>query len=372
LKKLAIIHFQPVELYPPVMNLISALGETKSDFRAKVFTTMSSGTGLRPFEVRSNRIKLIRYGRAGITLAVHARYWSYFIFFGRCLVSLIFTRPGRILYFETISCWPAYVYKRFVNKKCDVFVHYHEYTSPGEYVQGMKLTRIFHSLEQWLYPSARWVSHTNNFRMDLFQRDILPVVIANPRILPNYPPKKWSSPPRDEIIPPVKIVYAGALSLSTMYTEAFAHWVANRGGKVTWDIYSHNVTHDAATFLREMKSPWISIMPGVDYNELDSVIKKYQIGVILYTGHIPNYVYNAPNKLFEYLACGLDVWFPREMKGSLPYARQDGYPKIVDLDFMSLDDFDWMKTIARNGNAVASDFFCERALEPLLSLLAFA
>lgn len=49
---------------------------------------------------------------------------------------------------------------------------------------------------------------------------------------------------------------------------------------------------------------------GINYSDLPGVIRAYDVGVILYNGHIANYVFNAPNKLFEYLACGLDVWSP--------------------------------------------------------------
>jgi hypothetical protein len=39
----------------------------------------------------------------------------------------------------------------------------------------------------------------------------------------------------------------------------------------------------------------------------------YDIGVTIYNGHIPNYIYNVPNKILEYLACGLNVWYSSEL-----------------------------------------------------------
>jgi hypothetical protein len=33
----------------------------------------------------------------------------------------------------------------------------------------------------------------------------------------------------------------------------------------------------------------------------------------LYKGHIPNYIYNVPNKVYEYLACGLQVWYSKDL-----------------------------------------------------------
>ena len=96
------------------------------------------------------------------------------------------------------------------------------------------------------------------------------------------------------------------------------------------------------------------------------ILKNYDIGVILYKGHISNYVYNAPNKLFEYLACGLDVWLPKKMTGSLEYVTVATFPKILALDFLNLQLFNLHKAINRDGCFYQKNsFFCESVLKEI-------
>jgi hypothetical protein len=100
------------------------------------------------------------------------------------------------------------------------------------------------------------------------------------------------------------------------------------------------------------------------------VLSDYDVGVILYKGHIPNYIYNAPNKLFEYLACGLDVWFPHVMKSCFKYVTSHTYPKILPVDFSNFNLLDLEKTIDRNDLEFKQpQYYCETALYPLAKQL---
>ena len=58
------------------------------------------------------------------------------------------------------------------------------------------------------------------------------------------------------------------------------------------------------------KNQYVQFKGHINYDNLPTTLNKYQVGVILYKGHIPNYVYNAPNKLFEYLAAFLMFGIP--------------------------------------------------------------
>jgi len=99
---------------------------------------------------------------------------------------------------------------------------------------------------------------------------------------------------------------------------------------------------------------------------LPETLAEYDIGIILYNGSIPNYVYNAPNKLFEYYACGLDVWFPDKLKTSLSYVNTGVYPRIISLDFTKLSEFQWRKEADRSGLELQSvAYSCEKAFESL-------
>ncbi len=367
---LVIVHFAPVEFYPPVQNLLQELIRRGGNHRIVVLTTRAANSELDKYRPRSSRVKIIRLGATDKELGATTRYAYYFHFYAACLLLLAWYRPKRVMYFETISAWPVYFYSRFVASRSKILAHYHEYTSEQEYASGMKLTRYFHNLEKWVYPRAIWVSHTNEARMDRFRKDVFPVEVSYPQIVPNYPPLAWKVQPRCIATNPLRIVYVGALSLNTMYVKEFARWINEKHGRILWDIYSFNFTSEAERFLRELSCPWISLLHGVEYDKLSNILPKYDVGVILYKGHIPNYILNAPNKLFEYLACGLNVWLPSVMTGSLSYCTQSSYPVVVAVDFGSMDEFDYNSHLHADSSVGRdSEYFSEFALAPLVDKL---
>jgi len=122
-------------------------------------------------------------------------------------------------------------------------------------------------------------------------------------------------------------------------------------------------------FVNDLNSPYIEMKNSANYNDLPSILAGYHIGVILYNGSIPNYVINAPNKLFEYLACGLDVIFPAEVKGCYPYITVGTYPKVTMLDFKNLEDLAVSKLLENRGQIKESVYFAEKVLHSLASVL---
>lgn len=358
-----IIHFSPLELYPPVQNLLWEL--KKTDGRVIVLTTRNSHQSC--FDVNSDRIVINRIGQNTNGKNFVERLFWYTYFYIIAILQLILFKPDKVFYFETISSFPAYCYKKFFRSAVGIYIHYHEYTSPREYETGMWLVRTFHRFEHWIYPKAFWVSHTNAERLELFVADISPTMVANKFVLPNYPPCNWRNGSRSDQKFPVKFIYVGSLSLQTMYTKEFAEWVLSQNGRVHWDIYSHNCKSDASEYLIGLKSEFITTHQEINYSELPAIIRQYDVGVILYNGHIPNYVFNAPNKLFEYLACGLDVWFPEIMLGCMPYQTHSTFPKVVPVDFTNTPEMNLEKLINRKDlSYYLPEYYCEEALSEIV------
>lgn len=370
MSRIVILHFGALEYYPPVQNFIRVL-ESKSNYqKIYVLTTCSNVNTLKKITSNSNKVKIIRFGISGQKLGVIKRYISYLLFYTGCILYLILKRPSAILYYETISSFPAYLYRRFFNSKVRLLIHYHEYTSIREYKEGMKLNRYFNVYEKYLYPIAEWVSHTNEYRMQKFIEDIAPVKLSNPRILPNYPPISWFRLPKQKNMLPIKVVYVGSLSMNTMYTKEFVEWVISQNGKIEFDIYSYNITTDVKMYLQALNSNWVSLKNGVDYDILPSILNLYDVGVILYNGHIDNYIYNAPNKLFEYLISGLDVWFPEVMKGSIPYITNKTLPKVISVNFTQLDILNLDETMFKEDCIINdSSYYSERELSAITVVL---
>ncbi len=369
MRRLAILHFNAIELYPPVLNWLNFLAENGGrEIEVRVIT-MSNVSAVN-FTPRADNIKIIRSGVMG---KKGIRAWlNYLSYYARALLYLVKWRPDTVLYYETLSALPAVIYKKYLRPDSNLFIHYHEYVTPVEYEEGMRLGRWIHGLEKKLYKKAKWISQTNEDRVALFRSDInsdhpLPLFT-----LPNYPPCSWLSSSRQKtaLNDPIRIVYVGALSLETMYTREMAEWVISQSGKVLWDIYSDNITPDAQAFLQSFHGQLIRFNKGVNYFSLPEVLGQYDIGIILYKGHIPNYIYNAPNKLFEYMACGLDVWFPDVMKGCLGYFSPGSSPKIIALDFGQLGGLDLEAVLDRDGLQQASSVYCaENVLPSLLNYM---
>jgi hypothetical protein len=332
----------------------------------RVFTR-SPQSGMQKYNSPAKPIKIDRSANPKSQNFVY-RYWGYLNFYFSTITKMVLWKPDILLYYETLSSFPAIVYKKIFNSRCCLLVHYHEYTSQEEYKNEMILNRWWHALEKKTYPLYQWVSHTNQDRMELFLKDNKKIMIPNTHVLPNYPPAGWQKKNiPDQIGLPVKFVYVGALSLETMYVKEFAEWVSGLNGKATWDIYSNNIAEDAKLYFSLLQNKNIHFHGGVNYYLLPGIFKNYQVGVILYKGHIPNYVYNVPNKLFEYFACGLDVWFPHSMKSSLPYATENHYPKILAVDFGNLDQLNLLSAVSHLGLVYkASSFYANEQFDYFL------
>jgi hypothetical protein len=369
MKRKALIHYQPPELYPPVMNFINCWKEYLPDSPLDVYTTHCHAE-INSFNPLTDKIKIHRLGARKGKSSGMGKAWHYFRFYFFAVLSLVVRRPATVVYFETLSAFPAYWYKRFINRKSRLFIHYHEYMTPAEYENGMWLARCNHHMEMKLYHDAEWISHTNAARMKRFLEDVGDIPIQNTFTMPNYPPSSWKRERKREIRYPVKAVYIGSMSLDTMYTREFIQWILLQNGHISLDIYSLNITQDAKDYIRKTPGNLVKLYPGVNYSELPEILSKYDLGLILYTGHIPNWVDNAPNKLFEYLSAGLDVWIPANMLGSLPYVTNNTYPKVLPVDFKRLEILDLDLAMDNSGMAFQPlSYYCEQAYLPLLNLL---
>ncbi|HVU57441.1 MAG TPA: hypothetical protein VHD83_20400 [Puia sp.] len=370
MRRLSIIHFAPIEWYPPVMNWLNYLASEWPECEVRVYTLRSHKPEER-FEPANGVIRVIRPVTVSYGGTV-ARSLSYFLFYLRALLGLITWRPGAVLYYETMSSLPALIYKRWFGKKARLLIHYHEYVSPREYQEGMKLTRWLHEKEAHFYRDADWLSQTNDQRAAFFRADHKEPGLPSISILPNYPPASWQRTGEEagRADGVVKAVYVGALSLETMYVREMAEWVMGLGGRLTWDIYSGNSAAGAREYIEGLNSPWIRFHGGVDYYSLPAILKQYHVGLILYKGHIPNYIYNVPNKLYEYLVSGLDAWFPSVMTSSLGLLTEGAYPRVAALDFTRLKEVDLFSLSTREGLIFrAHRYSYEQALRPLLEKL---
>jgi len=193
----------------------------------------------------------------------------------------------------------------------------------------------------------------------------------NTRVLSNFPPQAWSTfTPHDKVSSPLRIVYVGSVGMDMMYTEEVARWVKQMEGFVTWDIFSVNLDSKVLSFFNQLSASNIHLKGYADYYNLPAVLKNYDVGLVLYKGKIPNHLYVTPNKLFEYHACGLDVWFPDKLVSCLPFITRQTYPKICALNFDSLKEVD-LNVLSDRSNCrlLHQKYSCEKELQQLINEL---
>ena len=121
MNRIAIVHFQPLLYYPPVLNFLSLIDqEISAD--VKVYTTAGN-------DVISTKYKnIVVTELAGIAQgnSMLNRFWSYFKFNIGTLLHLFYQRPQTVLYYESYSAFPAIIYSCFF-RKARLLIHYHEY-----------------------------------------------------------------------------------------------------------------------------------------------------------------------------------------------------------------------------------------------------
>ena len=127
-----------------MQNFLDVLANTRPAAEIYVFTTKAFRGKQGPYLVTGKKIHILRLGVSGSGMNPISRFWNYGVFFMGTFFYLVAKKPVRILYYETISSFPAWLYRKFFNKETEVLIHYHEYTSPEEYQAGMRLTWFFH------------------------------------------------------------------------------------------------------------------------------------------------------------------------------------------------------------------------------------
>lgn len=368
-KRIFVLHWHPLELYPPTMNLLN-------DFSGLPDCTVavcSSHNDRGLVEFTNPLVRFFRTQFPNRRLNRFRRLFAFVQFPLLALWKLVRFRPDVVLYIEPHSSFPAALFG-LVNFRHRLFIHYHEYYEPNHFhAPGMRLIASYHWFERkFLYKRAKWISQTNTDRVRMFCEDHPDVDRSKLHVLPNLPPASWRktkdltwiSNPQDTL----KLLYVGTVSLHDTFIAELVEWLRRQpDGQFSLDVYSTNCDGAAQEFLHLSAAPNLRFhSEGLPYDTLPDVLPEFHVGLILYKANTTNYVYNETNKLFEYLACGLDVWYPRQMLGIKPHFRTNVVPRVIELDFERLDDMPVSQLRSRSG--LKFEAF-ERRCEDVLSEL---
>jgi hypothetical protein len=341
------------------MNMVNYLSSNIS-FTIYVYTIKNRGSFQFQSKHRNLKIRRLASSSRGVS-----RYCSYLKYNLLALFYLLKHKPDNIFYYETYSAFPVFAYNLF-SFPSKIFIHYHEYVSPFELKSTSVYYRYLNRLEKKIYGNAFWVSHTNPDRLRLFENENPAIPKRILQTLSNFPPEYWykhSNHKVTKLTGPIKFVYVGALGINTTYVKEFSEWLLQQNGNSTLTIYSSNLEADVLDFLNHLNTPNIILKTPVFYFDLPNILPSYDVGLVLYNGHIPNYVYNVPNKVIEYYACGLQVWFSKDLITTQHFVEKNGIDSICQKDFNNLSYSN------DSNNSKREVFSCEFEYKKLMDVL---
>ena len=364
--KVAYVHPLPLEYYPPARNTLRNFSR-REGWRVRAWSS-DNQRGLPVWTQNGLPITRHRHGTSAEPVAVRtARYASWHL---RTALDLARWRPDVVLAVEPHANLAVWTYYSLLRGRAALFIHHHEYYSEEDYTRdGMRLLRAGRRIERdSLLERAAWVSQTNPTRLSLFQASHPRLNPAVCRVLPNYPPQDWMSRAISETAgdPRVtRLVYVGAASFEDTFIREAAEWVRAHPDSLSLHVTGDNVSPDVWAWLDSLGAANITTDPkGVDYDGLPPLLSGFDAGLVLYKGNTLNFVHNVPNKAIEYLACGLEAWYPAEMKGMRSFHEEHEELPMRELDFRALPH-DPLR--ARRRPVHSFRFTCESALEPLVS-----
>jgi hypothetical protein len=250
---------------------------------------------------------------------------------------LLINSIDKITVFETLSIFPFWLVSK-IHKSKKGHIHFHEYLSEPERIASSAYMKGLFKLEDQLlkkYPC----SQTNEDRKQMFLTDKPFLKSEMVEVRPNMPPKSWwknyGQFKKQGSGAKIKLVYIGACDNHTMYVKELLDLVKANQDQLELSIISQQLDDQTRDLIAFYNTSAIKLLEPVDYYELPNELVKYDVGLVLYKGHIPNFIYNVPNKVHEYLSCGLHVIVDQKLITTVRLGIEQIHP--VDYTNLNLD-----------------------------------
>ena len=242
-------------------------------------------------------------------------------------------KPNAIMIYESYSVLPVFLYS-LICPKVKLLFHYHEFESQEEKQCASAYSKFLYFLEKRLLTKAIWVSQTNLERKFKFQSLFPQMNEKQLRVFPNYPSENWvvkGKNRKNEDPDIVKFIHVGSLGIETTFVREFIEWIQMQNGRATLTVISQNLEQAVIDLISQ--NHWVTLIRDIPYQELPEMIVEHHVGVVLYKGHVPNFVYNVPNKVNEYFACGLNVWYSDVLISTHKFAKENPQYPLYSVDF---------------------------------------
>jgi hypothetical protein len=222
-----------------------------------------------------------------------------------------------------------------------VHIHFHEYLSSSERSASSAYMKVLFKLEDRLlnkYPC----SQTNEDRKRLFLIDKPFLKAERVGVRPNMPPKSWWNNygqfKKKSADAKIRLVHLGACNNHTMYVKEVLDWVTANQEQLELTIISQQLDEQTKDLIARYDTIAIKVMAPLDYYELPKELVKYDVGLVIYKGVIDNHKFSVPNKVYEYLACGLGVLTSNQLTSTVNLKHKE--IMVVDYeDLMNIRNF---------------------------------
>lgn len=318
--KALILHFNSIERYPPAANVAAHLKSIGMDVKV-----VSTAVGNTP-------------ASRGVLTKLKLT-WESVKFHFAAMVALTFDSFDLVVAYEHLSILPIH-WTRKSNLSPRLWLHFHEYTSTSEIACAGAFSSLCWKHVPQVVRRSDFTSHTNEWRLNQFRIDMGLNALTDERFgcIPNTPPQAWldrtpehwNSPPPTKR--PVRLVYHGALHPDTTYIERLCELLDEGNGDLSLDIFSSDTIDD-------ISSAHMNVHPSVPYMDLPVVLTEFDLALIIYRGIIPNYQFNQPNKLWEYLGCKLPVVVSSNLDESMIPPEISGRVATFDFQVGSFQEF---------------------------------
>jgi len=286
------------------MNFIFDALEENPRLQIIVFTTKNTTNYKTP---DFSNTKIYRIGTVSSNPLL--RYASY-VWFNLLSTFILLCSPlNYIIAFETLSVFPLWLVAQ-LKTNTKAHIHFHEYLSLPERLVSSLYMKLLFKFEDKILKEFH-CSQTNEDRKRLFLNDKSYLSSEQVEVRPNLPPKLWWNQygkfKRISNDGKIRLVYIGVCDNKTMYVKELLDWVNANQEILHLTIISQELDNGTKKIILDYNCNAVKIMQPIDYYDLPKELIKYDIGLVLYKGHTPNYIYNVPNKVYEYLSCGLQV-----------------------------------------------------------------
>lgn len=364
--KVAYLHNLPLEYYPPATNALEHFA-SRPGWEVRAWT-VDNTRHLQPWKHERLDIRRLPFGdqsKGALSRAIAYTSWHM-----RTAVELRRWKPDVIIAVEPNSMPALSFYYSLLRGSAPLFIHFHEYYAPEDYSNpGMRLLRAAQRIDNdALLERAVWVSQTNEDRLRMMFETHPRLRKESGRVLPNLPPAEWvkrAQYPATNDAGVTRMVYVGSASLEDTFIRELAVWVSDHRADYSLHVAGNNITEGVWEMLESLDAPNITTNPrGCSYAELPDLLTGFDIGLILYRGNTLNFQYNVPNKAIEYLAAGLEVWYPPEMKSMQKLSDKAPEFRLRRVDFRRLPAASLAPT--RRIPVVDFDLTNERAMSGLI------